>query len=122
MGIVLAQRLKVADLPRMRKLWVPFKAQHQREIRFCCIKLKQRWIESFSEYVPSTPQFQDGARGQTKHRNEAESDEPPTKQGLQAEEEREIHTKLEKKRGDKYTGSHFTLWAKLSRHDAKVCC
>ncbi len=144
---------------------------HKMSERFdSAVQLKQRLIESFSEYVPSTLEFQvgylegrgsqkrwivrsedletmydsnyvndviklwcdgkskDGARGQ-KHRNEAESDEPPTKRirdepptkrDRQAEEEREIRTKLEKKHGDKYTGPQYTLWAKfitMGRHD-----
>ena len=62
----------------------------------------------------------DCARGQ-KRKSEAQSVEPPPKRDRQAEDEREIRTKLEKKHGDKYTGPQYTLWAKfirMGRHDS----
>ena len=61
----------------------------------------------------------DCARGQ-KRKNEGQSVEPPPKRDRQAEEEKEIRTKLEKKHCDKYTGPQYTLWAKfirMGRHD-----
>lgn len=55
----------------------------------------------------------DNTRGR-KRRNEAENEEtPPPKRDHQAEEEREIRTKLEKNHSDKYTGPQYTLWANL---------
>ena len=125
-------------------------------------RLKLTLMEQFSEYLPSTPEFQvgylegrgsqkrwivrsedlgsmyesfhegdeiklwcegkskDNARGR-KHRNESENEDPAPKRDHQAEEEREIRTKLEKQHANRYTGPQYTLWAKfirMGRHES----
>ena len=122
-------------------------------------QLKLKLIDSFSEYVPATHEFQVGylegwgsqkrwiVRSEDLEKMydtfyngdeiklwyEGKSKDSHSARGQNARErlrmmnhlvseivklmKRDIHTKLEKKHGDKYTGPQYTLWAKFIRMD-----